>query len=98
MLARIKKRMVKWGLSAAKMSLAAAMLTLPALPAQADDEDSHDHGARVEHRLRNSSMHWFGIQGSLGPSAPASECAGWTRRIAARRCTESWSVPWTMRR
>lgn len=72
MMTRIKKRMVKWGLSAAKMSLAAAMLTLPALPVQADDEDSHDYGARVEQRLRNSSMHWFGIQGPLGTSAPAT--------------------------
>ena len=69
---RIRKRMTKWGLSAAKISLATAMLAVPALPVYADDEDSHDFGARIEQRLRNSSMHWFGIQGPLGPSAPAT--------------------------
>ena len=69
-MAKLRKRMVKWGLSAAKVGLAAAMLAVPALPVQADDEDSHDFGARIEQRLRNSSMHWFGIQGPLGPSAP----------------------------
>ncbi|MDN5940821.1 MAG: PhoX family protein [Nitrospira sp.] len=69
---KLRKRMVKWGLSAAKVSLATAMLALPALPVQAEDEDSYDFGARVEQRLRNSSMHWFGIQGPLGPSAPAT--------------------------
>lgn len=69
-MAKLKKQMVKWGLSAAKVSLATAMLAVPALPVQADDEDTHDYGARVEQRLRNSSMHWFGIQGPLGPSAP----------------------------
>ncbi len=73
MMAKFRKRMMKvmkWGMSAAKISLATAMLALPALPVQADDEDSHDFGARVEQRLRNSSMHWFGIQGPLGPSVP----------------------------
>lgn len=69
MMAKFRKQMMKWGLSAAKVSLATAMLALPALPAQADDEDSHDFGARIEQRLKNSSMHWFGIKGPLGPSA-----------------------------
>ena len=69
MMAKFRKRMMKWGLSAAKVSLATTMLALPALPALADDEDSHDFGARTEQRLKNSSMHWFGIQGPLGPSA-----------------------------
>lgn len=75
MMAKFKKRMVKWGLSAAQVSLAAAMLAVPALPALADDEDSNDFGARIEQRLRNSSMHWFGIRGPLGPSAPATSGA-----------------------
>jgi hypothetical protein len=61
--------MMKWGMSASKVSLATAMLVLPAVSAHADDEDSHDFGARIEQRLKNSSMHWFGIQGPLGPSA-----------------------------
>lgn len=71
-MAKIKKRIEKWGLAAAKVSLAAAMLTLPALPVQADDEDAHDYGARVEQRLKNSSLHWFGIRGPLEASAPAT--------------------------
>ncbi len=70
MMAKFKKRMAKWGMAAAMVSLVVAMLTAPVLPAQADDEDSHDFGTRIEQRLRNSSMHWFGIQGPLRPSAP----------------------------
>lgn len=69
MMARFRKRMMKWGMSASKVSLATAMLVLPAVSAHADDEDSHDFGARIEQRLKNSSMHWFGIQGPLGSSA-----------------------------
>jgi hypothetical protein len=72
MMMRVRKQMMKLSLSAAKLSLVAAMLAVPAIPAQADDEDTHDYGARVEQRLRNSSMHWFGIQGPLGDSAPAT--------------------------
>ena len=68
-MARFRKRMMKWGMSASKVSLATAMLVLPAVSAHADDEDSHDFGARIEQRLKNSSMHWFGIQGPLGSSA-----------------------------
>ncbi len=71
-MARIRKQIAKWGLPAAQASLAAAMLLLPALPAQADDEDAHDYGMRVEQRLKRSSMHWFGIQGPLEASAPAT--------------------------
>lgn len=71
-MARIRKQIAKWGLPAAQASLVAAMLLLPALPAQADDEDAHDYGMRVEQRLKRSSMHWFGIQGPLEASAPAT--------------------------
>lgn len=62
---KLKKRIVRWGLSTAKVSLAAALFALPTLPVLADDEDSHDFGARVEQRLNKSSRHWFGIQGPL---------------------------------
>lgn len=48
----------------------AALMATAATPALADDDDGHDFGARVEHRLRHNSMHWFGIRGPLGPSAP----------------------------
>lgn len=69
---KLKKRIMKWSLSAVKMSLAAAVLATPALPVLADDEDSHDYGARAEERLKRSSMHWFGIRGPLEASAPAT--------------------------
>ena len=76
MMAKFRKRMMivmKWRMSASKVLLAVAMLAVTALPVYADDdEDSHDFGARIEQRLRNSSMHWFGIRGPLGPSAPAT--------------------------
>ena len=75
MMAKFRKRimkMIEWGMLAAKISLATAMLALPALPAHAEDEDSQDFGARSEQRLKNSSMHWFGVQGPLGPSAPST--------------------------
>ena len=88
MMEQFRKRMMKvlkWGLSAAKVSLATAMLALPALPVQAEDEDSHDFGARVEQRLRNSSMHWFGIQGPLGSSAPPTTGA---YRTPAQKASE----------
>ena len=69
---RIRTQMSYWRRSAAAVSFAAALLAVPALPALADDEDSHDFGARVEQRLKNSAMHWFGIQGPLTASAPAT--------------------------
>jgi len=63
---------IKWGAVAAKVGLAAAMLAIPVVPVQADDEDSHDFGARVEQRLKSSSLHWFGVRGPLEASAPAT--------------------------
>ena len=47
-MAKFRKRMMSWGMSASKVSLATAMLVLPAVSAHADDEDSHDFGARIE--------------------------------------------------
>ncbi len=72
LMGKLKKRIMKWSLSAVKMSLAATVLATPALPVLADDEDSHDYGARVEERLKRSSMHWFGVRGPLEASAPAT--------------------------
>ena len=104
MMEKFRKRMMKvmkWRMSASKVLLAAAMLAVPALPVYADDdEDSHDFGARIEQRLRTSSMHWFGIRGPLGPSAPAatgayrslSQKAPWpaTRRSIV---ASTWAAP-----
>ena len=68
-MAKFRKRimkMIEWGMLAAKISLATAMLALPALPAHAEDEDSQDFWARSEQRLKNSSMHWFGGSRTAG--------------------------------
>lgn len=39
---KIKRRIFQWGQMAAKVSLAATVFAVPALPVLADDEDSHD--------------------------------------------------------
>ena len=72
LMTKLITQMSRWSATATKVGLAAALFAMPAMPVQADDEDSHDFGARVEQRLRNSSMHWFGIQGPLTASAPAT--------------------------
>ena len=82
---KIKRRIFQWGLMAAKVSLAATVFAVPTLPALADDEDSHDFGARVEQRLKNSSMHWFGVRRPLEASAPATTGA---YRTAAQRAED----------
>jgi hypothetical protein len=82
---KIKRRIFQWGLMAAKVSLATTIFTVPASPVLADDEDSHDYGARVEQRLKNSSMHWFGIRGPLDASAPATTGA---YRTAAQKAED----------
>jgi len=77
LMTKLRKHVSRWSAAAAKVGLAAtmAMLAAPALPVLADDEDSHDFGARVEQRLKRSSMHWFGIRGPLEASAPATSGA-----------------------
>ena len=42
MMAKIRKRMVKWGLSAAKVGLVASILAAPAVSAQASEFDGLD--------------------------------------------------------
>jgi hypothetical protein len=70
---RIRKQTAnKWSFAAAKVSLAAVMLVVPPVAAHAEGEDSRDFGSHVEKVLRNSSMHWFGVQGPLDASAPAT--------------------------
>ncbi|MCP9453253.1 MAG: hypothetical protein NNA23_11300, partial [Nitrospira sp.] len=69
----IRKQMAnKWSLAAAKVSLAAAVLVVLGVVAYADGEDSRDFGSHVEKVLRSRSMHWFGVQGPLDASAPAT--------------------------
>lgn len=70
---KFKKRMVRWGLSAAKVGLAASILAVPAVAAQAsefDGFDGLDFGALVQRGLERSSSVWFGVGRPLKESAP----------------------------
>jgi hypothetical protein len=81
---RFTRQVVKWVLTAAKVSLAAVLLAVPASLVQADDEHVGDYGAGVERLLRFSSMHWFGIRGPLEASAPATSGAYRTQTQKAK--------------
>jgi hypothetical protein len=73
MMTKLRKRMVKWGLSAAKVGLAASILAVPAVSAQAsefDGFDGLDFGALVQRGLERSSSVWFGVGRPLKESAP----------------------------
>ena len=72
MMAKIRKRMVKWGLSTAKVGLAASILVAPAVTAQAsefDGFDGLDFGAIVQRGLERASQVWFGVGKPLKESA-----------------------------
>lgn len=71
-MAKLRKKLMKWGLSAVKVSLATTMLTLPAVPSQASEFDGFsglDFGSIVEKGLEASSMVWFGVGKPLDESA-----------------------------
>ena len=71
-MAKFRKRMMKWGISAAKVSLAASILALPAISAQASDFDGlegFDFGSIVQRGLERSSAVWFGVGKPLKDSA-----------------------------
>ena len=75
MMAKFKKRMEKWGLTAAKAGLAASLLMGSASMIHAGDFDGIDgldFGAIVQRGLEGSSFIWFGIQQPLGASAPST--------------------------
>lgn len=72
MMAKFKRRMVKWGLSAAKVGLAASILAAPAVSAQAsefDGLDGLDFGTIVQRGLERTSQVWFGVGKPLKESA-----------------------------
>lgn len=73
---KLKKRMAKWGLTAAKAGLAATILVGPVVPSQAsefDGFDGLDFGALVQRGLEQSSQIWFGVGTPLkGSAAPTS--------------------------
>jgi hypothetical protein len=72
-MAKFKKRIVKWGLSAAKVGLAASiMMGVPIVTVQASEFegfDGLDFGAIVQHGLEQSSFIWFGVGKPLKNSA-----------------------------
>jgi hypothetical protein len=73
MMAKFRKRMMKWGLMAAKVGLTASIIVAPAVSAQAsefDGFDGLDFGALVQRGLERSSNIWFGVGGPLKESAP----------------------------
>ena len=75
MMAKFRKRMTKWGLSAAKVCLAASILAAPAVSAQAsefDGFDGLDFGAIVQRGLERTSQVWFGVGKPLKESASAT--------------------------
>lgn len=73
LMAKLRKRLVKWGLSAAKVGVAASIMVAPAVLSQAsefDGFDGLDFGTLVQHGLERSSVVWFGIGKPLRESAP----------------------------
>lgn len=82
---KLKKRIVKWGLSAAKVGLAASVLMGSAGLSQTDEFegfDGLDFGAIVQRGLERSSKIWFGVDRPLKESAPPT--SGPYRTVAQR--------------
>ena len=72
MMAKLKKRLVKWGFAAAKVGLAASVLAAPAVSAHASEFEGFeglDFGALVQRGLERSSTVWFGVGRPLKESA-----------------------------
>ena len=88
-MAKFKKRMMKWGLSAAKVGLAASILAAPAVSAQASEFDGFeglDFGALVQRGLERSSIVWFGVGRPLKESAPSTPTENY--RTQAQRASD----------
>lgn len=72
MMAKLRKRTMKWGLSAAKVGLAASIMVGPAVSTQAselDGFDGLDFWALVRRGLEEFSSVWFGAGRPLKESA-----------------------------
>jgi hypothetical protein len=68
---KLKKRMTKWWLAAAKVGLAASILVGPVVSSQASEfEGGADFGSIVQRGLEVSSLYWFGVWKPLKESAP----------------------------
>ena len=88
-MAKFRKRMMKWGLSAAKVGLAATILAAPAVSAQASEFDGFeglDFGALVQRGLERSSIVWFGVGRPLKESAPSTPIENY--RTQAQRASD----------
>ena len=88
-MAKFKKRMMKWGLSAAKVGLAASILAAPAVSAQASEFDGFeglDFGALVQRGLERFSIVWFGVGRPLKESAPSTPTENY--RTQAQRASD----------
>ena len=75
MMVKFRKQMTKWGLPAAKVSLAVSLAMSPLASAQAsefDGLDGLDFGAIVQRGLERTSQVWFGVGKPLKESAPAT--------------------------
>jgi Bacterial protein of unknown function (DUF839) len=73
LMTRMRKHMMKWGLPAAKVSLAVSLVMAPLAPTQAmafDGLDGLDFGTFVQRGLERSSQAWFGVGKPLKESAP----------------------------
>lgn len=72
---KLKKRMTKWGLSAAKAGLVVSIFVAPVVPAVASEFegfDGLDFGAIVQRGLERSSQMWFGVGRPLKESAAST--------------------------
>lgn len=69
---KLKKRMTKWGLTAAQAGLVVSIFAAPVVPAVASEFegfDGLDFGAIVQRGLERSSQVWFGVGRPLKESA-----------------------------
>jgi hypothetical protein len=73
MMVKFRKQMTKWGLPAAKVSLAASLALSPLVTTQAmafTGLDGLDFGTFVQRGLEQFSQVWFGVGKPLKESAP----------------------------
>ncbi len=75
MMAKVIKKMTKWGLPAAKVTLAVSLAMSPLVTTQAtafDGLDGLDFGTFVQRGLERTSQVWFGVGKPLNASAAPS--------------------------
>jgi hypothetical protein len=86
---KIRKQMTKWGLPAAKVSLAVSLAISPLASVQASDFDGFDgldFGAIVQRGLERTPHVWFGVGKPLKESAPPTPIENY--RTQAQRASD----------